>query len=306
MDLVTFGMRETSAFAQEMFNIYGKSNIGTLLTSSATDNGDSFTVKTTLATWAPGVFVQAEGAYFDFYPAAGGAKLNGNLPLRLTGVDPDTRLLTFEGNAADIDDVIAGADPVIVPLNANAEWGWGIHKILTTTSGNTLFNLSTNYPTWRATQKAVSGMVAVQTFSDISATKLIKGGGGPVKVYASPYTFTDLNNDSMELKRDVRAKGGDVEYGYNEIRIMGVGGEMTIVPHIMVMAGYAYGLTLGTWKRVGTTDHTWSPGEAGKVLFDLPFNAGKQLRCGWDCTPFCTEPAKNFVISGIVNRSLPA
>jgi hypothetical protein len=310
MDLVTFGMRETSAYDQEVFNLYGNHHVGALDTTNAdgggaaVDGGTTYTVTITKATWAAGLFVQAEGGYYDVYASLGtGAKLNANQPLQLTSVDADTRTIVLTGNAADIDDIHAGTTPALIPMNAKGEWGWGIHQILSASSG-LLFGLSTDYATWKAVQHAITGKAAVQTFSDLSTKKLIRGGGGDVIVYSSPWTFTDLNNDSMELKRDVRAKGGSVEYGNNEIVIVGAGGRMTIRPHTMVMAGYAYGLTLGTWKRVGTTDHTWSPGEDGKVIFDLPSNAGKQLRCGWDCTPFCSEPAKNFVLSGIENHSL--
>jgi hypothetical protein len=74
----------------------------------------------------------------------------------------------------------------------------------------------------------------------------------------------------------------------------------------MVKEGYAYGLFLPSWHRVGAVDlELGAPGFGGQPWFNMPTNAGVEARIYTNQGIISEMPATNFYISGIVNSTAP-
>ena len=132
----------------------GGSPIGVV--SSATD-----VVTTTVCTiatgkWAPGVWLGSKGMPVDMYD--GSTQLNTNAALIVSVVDMKLKKITFTGNAADIDAVVAaGANTDIYYRGYYGLDGTGLRAIanLSASSGNYLGIATGTYTdVWNATQVA--------------------------------------------------------------------------------------------------------------------------------------------------------
>lgn len=310
MDLVTYGMKKSAAFAQEIYNLYGRYHIGAIESYSGSSTTRAYVISK--ATWAAGIWAQMSvGAKLDAHDGLASTKTNTNADVVVVSIDPTTRTVNVSGNATDLTNIDADTAPVFVPKGCDGstqEWGYGLRKILSHSSGS-LFDINTTtYPCWKANSKTVTAALKFADIASLMADCYIRGGGGKRILYVSPYTWADLNNDSMEFRRDTRNGGGDFSIGAKDITVNTLFGDVEIRPHTMVMAGDALLIKPDVWRRIGTTDHTWTlPGKGADNFFTvLESSSGVQMRCYWDCTMFPNELAPNGIITGIVNNSGPA
>ena len=71
---------------------------------------------------------------------------------------------------------------------------------------------------------------------------------------------------------------------------------------LYIKEGYAFGLSLEEWMRVGSSDITFKrPGQGEDFFRDLENSAGYEMRLYTDQALFCMAPGKNVILSGIVN-----
>jgi hypothetical protein len=309
MDEVVRAMVQTARFYQEMSLLYGGRNIGKIESQSGSSTTRAWVIAKEF--WADGLWSQMQGAALDVYNDAndGGTKQNSIALVAVTSVDASTRTVNVSGNATDltaIDSAISGG-AYLKPVGFEGMWGLGVSRILRHTSG-TLFDIDpASHGLWKAHQySGASG--GKLTFSHVlNAASGIVGNGGmcDITLLVSHWTFTDLSTDSIEFKRTAEADGMAFKAGAKRIELEGPQGTITIERHPMVMAGEALGICEEQWVRVGATDLTWSlPGLGDKFLHNLQDTAGVELRNYQNITGFCHQPAKNFVITGLVNSSL--
>lgn len=274
--------------------LYGQMGLSTVAsTSGGTD------IVLTAAEWGPGIWVGSEDMPIDVYIGATAVKRG---TFNITGVNFDSRTLSLNTNAG----IIAG-DTIYYAGTFGQEFA-GIHKILTNTGS--LFNIdASQYSLWKATSYAAGGALTFAKLLSANSRSRSRGQRGKIKVLVNPATFVDLV-DSIEQKRDF---GGQkpagysptkVEIGTESIVVYAPTGTMEIVVHDMVKAGYAYGLMLDTWKRIGSSDCTFEiPGRQGEYWWDLQEVAALEIRSFADWAPFCVRPAAQFIITGIVNTN---
>jgi hypothetical protein len=76
---------------------------------------------------------------------------------------------------------------------------------------------------------------------------------------------------------------------------------MKIKAHKLIKNGFSFGLPDGECMRIGSTDLTFEQPGFGKMISDLPDNAGVQARIYTDQAFFCRKPKAMLQITGITN-----
>ena len=95
-----------------------------------------------------------------------------------------------------------------------------------------------------------------------------------------------------------------LQNGAKSLKFHSQNGELEIIPSIYVKEGYAYGLALEEFMRVGSSDISFKrPGQGEEFFRDLENAAAYELRLYTDQAVFCMAPGKNVLITGIVNQA---
>lgn len=279
--------------------LYGGVGLGKV---SASSSATSPTVITfTAASWAPGLWSGVEGSSYDVYD--GSSKITATTPLVVSSVDIDARTVTFTGTNADIANIVAGNDLYFYGAYGNE--AAGMHQILTNTGE--LFGINaTSYNLWKATTYSAGS--AALTFNKVKAAVGKAVGRGldeDVILFVNPKGWDSMMSDLAALRRFVDNAGGkgkSYEIGSENIVFYSQAGKIEIRPHIMVKEGFAYGIVKGSWLRVGASDLTFqTPGYGGQIFTQLQSYAGFDVRCYYNGALLCETPARNFIITDIVN-----
>ena len=303
-------MATAAAFAREMALLYGGGNIGTV-GSITYPNATTGQIIISAATWAPGLWVQMEGALLDGYN--GSTKENDSsatAAYTVTNVNTDTRTITVTGEATDI--AALTANDVLIPYGAYGKWFAGIDTI--TTNTGSLFGIdAATYGLWKSSTYATGGVALTMAKITAAAAKVTtKGGMRDLTAFVSTFTWSDLNSDLAALKRVTSSVKGGIDQGTEgedgNITYYGPNGSIKICPHPMVKAGEAFLIDPRTWKRIGSSDVTFGlpgspPGQQPNFFSELPSNAGVSLRCYWDQSLINSKPASACKITGITNTA---
>lgn len=303
-------MATAAAFAREMALLYGGGNIGTV-GSITYPNATTGLIIISAATWAPGLWVQMEGALLDGYN--GSTKENDSsatAAYTVTNVNTDTRAITVTGEATDI--AALTANDVLIPYGAYGKWFAGIDTI--TTNTGSLFGIdAATYGLWKSSTYAAGGVALTMAKITAAAAKVTtKGGMRDLTAFVSTFTWSDLNSDLAALKRVTSSVKGGIDQGTEgedgNITYYGPNGSIKICPHPMVKAGEAFLIDPRTWKRIGSSDVTFGlpgapPGQQPNFFSELPSNAGVSLRCYWDQSLINSKPASACKITGITNTA---
>jgi hypothetical protein len=303
----------TASFYEEAIMLYGQTSFGTF--NEAGPNATTATLDLTVASTAPGLCAQLEGAYIDVYSdTAFGTKRNATNPIEVTGFlfDPGTGVgqLSLAGTASDIDAIAVG--DVFVPR------GWyssghmsfaGLDKILTTTSG-TIFGIDVGtYPTWGGTTYDC-GTAAATFLKMIKAAISIAVRCPPmdeeITVYCSPMTWTDFNNNHAALRRFAESTKGSLDLGTKKITYYSnAGASISIVSHPMVKAGEFFMGYTSQATRGGVSDPSFNLGKdtggAERFLRELAENAGFEIRVFWDLFMILRKPKAWIKGTNVVN-----
>jgi hypothetical protein len=294
MDATKFlvaNMLRSMAKKLEIEMLYGQVGYGTLNGAAA---GAVVTVAT--AEWAPGIWAGAEGMPIEIRDSSGNTSKG---EFTIVSVNMDTRELTLNASPAG-----TAAGDVIWHKGAYNNEFPGIHKILTITSG-TLFNINVStYNLFRGNQYSASG--AALSFSKLNqaaARAVEKGLDSKLLALVNPRGWANMLNDQAALRRyDGSYSKDKAEVGSKGILFHSQNGEIEIEPSIYVKEGYAYLLDVEGWFRVGSTDMTFKrPGQGEEFFRDLENAAAYELRLYSDQAVFCMSPARNVVITNVVN-----
>lgn len=272
----------------EIEMLYGQIGYGTV----ASVAGAVITIP--VAEWAPGIWAGAEKMPIEIRNAAGSTSRG---TANITAV-------SFENKTITVDTLPAGtvATDVIWHKGAYGKEFAGIHKIITNTG--VLFGInSADYALFKG--NVYSAGAAALSFAKVQeaiALAVEKGLDSDVMVLVNPNTWSDLLTDQAALRMyDSSYSSAKMESGAKELKFHGQNGMIEIVPSIYCKQGYAYVLSTDEMLRIGSTDVTFNrPGKPGEFFLDLPDVAGYELRLFCDQALFCSAPAKNVLISGIV------
>jgi hypothetical protein len=297
MDATKFlvaNMLRSMAKKLEIEMLYGQ--MGYAAVASAT--GAAVTITT--AEWAPGIWAGAEGMPIEIRDSAGSVSRG---EFKVISVNMDTRVITLNADAAAAGVI---ATDVIWHKGAYGNEFPGIHKILSISSG-TLFNIDVGtYNLFRGNVFSAGSAALSFTKLNLAAARAVeKGLEGPLYAMVNPRAWANMLSDQAALRRyDGSYSAGKMENGAEKLMFHSQNGMIEIEPSIYVKEGYAYLLSADDWFRVGSTDMTFKrPGQGEEFFRDLENSAAYELRLYSDQALFCMAPARNVLVTGIVNST---
>lgn len=297
----TEGLQKSMKKRIEAECIWGGQGIGTI-SGTPTTSGSNKVVTIATAQFAPFIWAGNEGMEIDSYN--GSSLINTNAPLVLVTSDPVARTITLSGNATDLGN-LANTHTLYFRGAYGVEMT-GAHGILNNTGS--LFNIDASvYSMWKSLQYAPSsGALSFQKVKKAIAIGVSKGLDEDVLLMVHPSTWDDLNSDIAALRKTDKTETSKVEVGTEEIVYKSQNGSTRIVASGFMKEGVAHGYCnpKAYWKRIGAADVTFNmPGMGSEMFLHLPNNAGVEFRAYTHQAILCLAPAKQFVISNIVNTS---
>ena len=229
----------------------------------------------------------------DFY-SAGGAKRGS---ASVVSVDLDAKTVTVDTMPPGV----VATDRVYEKGAFGKEFA-GIHKILSNTG--TLFGISAaTYNLWKSTVYSVGGQLSYEKINKGIARAAGKGLDEDIKLFVSPATWSVLATDQAAFRRhDSSYKSSEAEQGFESVKFFSQNGTVEVIPHTYIKEGFAYGLVLDEFEKVGSTDVTFKiPGKGEDFFRPLENAAGYELRCYADWAIFCHKPNKQILYTGITN-----
>lgn len=276
----------------EIHLLYGQMGYGTVASVSTT------VVTITTAEWAPGIWAGGEGMPIEIRDVTG-ATSRGEFTI--ASVDMDLRTITLNASAAGAGVV---ATDVIYHKGAFGNEFAGIHKILTNTG--TLFNISASqYNLWKGNSYSAAGALSFAKLTKASSRPVEKGLDSKLTFFVNPRGWADLLNDQSALRMyDQSYTSAQLQNGAKSLKFHSQNGELEIIPSIYIKEGYAYGLSLEEFMRVGSSDISFKrPGYGDEFFRDLENAAAYELRLYTDQAVFCMAPGKSVIVTGIVNAA---
>jgi len=268
---------------------YGGVGLGTV----ASVAGNVLTITT--AEWAPGIWVGSEGMKLDPYDSTS-TSLHGAGGISVTAVDLVARTITVSSAAS----IVAG--DVIYEHGAKGNEFIGVHKMITTASGN-IFGLPTQtYSLWRGNTFSVGGALSFAKVSQGIAAAVAKGVKGKLDLLVNPRTWANLLTEQTAQR--IFHEGGMAEYsnGSESIMFFSINGKIEITASPFVKEGYAYALDLASFLRIGSKDISFdNPIEPGKYIKPLDSSNAYQIICYTDSALFCASLGKQIAFIGIQN-----
>jgi hypothetical protein len=276
----------------EIHLLYGQVGYGTV-------SGAVTTVVTiTTAEWAPGIWAGGEGMPIEIRDASGAVSRG---EFTIASVDMDARTITLNANAQAAGVV---STDVIYHKGAYGNEFAGIHKILTNTG--TLFNINAGtYNLWKGNSYSAAGALSFAKLTKASARPVEKGLDSKLTFFVNPRGWADLLNDQAALRMyDQSYTTAQLQNGAKSLKFHSQNGELEIIPSIYIKEGYAYGLALEEFMRVGSSDISFKrPGYGDEFFRDLENAAAYELRLYTDQAVFCMAPGKSVLVTGIVNAA---
>lgn len=297
MDATKFlvaNMLRSMAKKLEIEMLYGQMGYGVIATGGV--SGAVITIAT--AEWAPGIWAGAEGMPIEIRDTTGATSRGEGI---VSSVDMEARTITLTAAVSG-----AAQTDVIWHKGAYGNEFPGVHKILTQSTG-TLFNINVGtYNLFRGNSYAAGAAALSFTKLNQAAARAVeKGLDSKLLALVNPRGWANMLNDQAALRKfDSSYSKEKGEMGSKGILFHSQNGEIEVEPSIYVKEGYAYMLDLENWMRVGSQDVSFKrPGQSDEFFRDLENSAAFELRLYSDQALFTSSPARNVVITGIVNSA---
>lgn len=305
MNVVLENHLSSHGMRRELEILYGRSANGLALSSSTTNvNATTERLQITDQTWASGIWAGMEGATVNCFNSSGGALISSGADAIFTVsvVDTDNKRLTLTGTSTGITALgaveavyvdFAGARATMTTTHKAFE---GLDYIVPIASGTTLWGISTDYTLWRGNSyDCGAGKLTIgKVLAGVNKAVGKAGLDVPVNLYVNPDAWVDLA-DSFAGARvlDSSYSTSEGKNGVEKIIYHGANGAINVKLHACVKRGEAWALPMKYLKKVGSTDITMNrPGGDGRIFFDLPSNAGVEIRSYSDFALFVEQPAK--------------
>lgn len=317
--MIVENMVESVAKRLEVAMIYGQAANGLGNGDTAAVVGDSVTGSVTLtldaAEWAPGIWQGMEGARVtckvssSFYGPFAIDSVNFDdrkvvlkAATESKGQDAGTGVIANIASQSDVKIFYFGSVKI---ADGSSREMVGLDKIITTSG--TLFNINnTNYGLWKGNSATVTGALTLGKILKAINKPISKGLDEDVVALVNPDTWSDLATDLAALRQfDQSYSPAKGENGVESLVYHSQNGKIEIVSHSCVKAGDCFVMPPKRFKRIGAIDVTFkTPGREEEIFFNLPDNAGFELRAYTDQALFCEAPAKCLKISGFTNTAL--
>lgn len=251
--------------------------------------------------WASGIWSGSENMPITIL-SNDGTTLRGHTTV--ASVNIDTKEVTLSSAPAGVvaTDIIYFKTAAVAGPTFN-EFA-GIHKIITNTG--TLFNISAaTYNLWKGNLQDVgtnfAGGEASLSFAKIEegiSKAMAKGlSDEEIMLLCSPKAFSDLIvEQSAKRQYDSSYSNMKFENGGRSITFFAASGKIVVEASIYCKEGYAYGLPLSSYVRIGSSDVTFDqPGLEGKfVMLKEDYNA-YEFRAMCDQSVFSPAPGLSIL-----------
>lgn len=283
------GMQKAVRKRVESQLLYGNASIGKVSAYAA--GTPSITIAT--SDWAAGIWAGMEGMEID---VQSGSTSTVRGTVTVAGVDIENRLITLSGTVTG-----AAANDLVYFKGGFATEMSGIYKIMANTGS--LFGIDAAvYSLWKSYAKTVTAALQIGDVKSAIAGSVSKGLDEDLVLFLNPRTWDNVSNGLESLRRTDKGDIKKLDVGAEEIVIHSQNGSTAFVAHNMVKEGHGFGLCMPTWKRLGAADVTFgTPGFKDDMFRQIDGKAGIEARAYSHQCIFSSAPAKNFIITGIVN-----
>lgn len=270
-----------------------------------------------IASWAPGVFARLENALVDIYNAAGNTLVANNIIVQTfdptyapagSPPAPNVSLIinTVGTNVTTTGQATAPAALIgtrLVPAGWAQKTCIGVISRLKNVGLQDGINAA-SYPVWRPLQVTTTGTMTRLKIQSIAARLFPFGVKKGVKYRVPAPIFADLAEET-EAQRQYVDSGEVRKVSATKIVYRTPCGPFEVMLDGMLKYGTSFGYgTEAKGVRVGSSPLTFR-GKGDEWFFlELPGNAGSQIRCLSNQSPFFHQPNKAFVVTGHTPNAL--
>ena len=292
-------MLESTTKRIEVLSLYGQSGIAATTGISASGTTGSFTVSD--SSWAIGIFSGSEKTKLDVYN--GSTLINTNAAIQITGVNFNTKLVSYICNSGDAAALNAETVVDIYYYGAYGKEMAGLDAIIT--NNTTLFGIDASvYSLWKGNTYDVGS-------ANLTVDKVLKGMNLPVglglmesaELHVSTLTWHILATEITGNRvYDDSYNTNNNSNGTRSIKYYAQNGELEVVCNPCVKEGEAFVFPKSKIKRLGAQDVSFkTPGRGDEIFRQLDGKAGFEMRCYTDQAIFVETPARCLKFINIVN-----
>jgi len=312
--MIVENMVESMAKRIEAALFYGQSPTGIAKGTTGADVGSVVLLTVDDLYWAPGNYQGLESGSVTIKV---GAATFG--PYEVVSVDYDTREIglatrtTSKGQDAGTGALVDIASQVgaimyffgSISVHASApvfREMLGLENIISTSG--VLFNVdNTVYGLWKGNVSNLSGPLTIDIILEELSKPIAKGLDEDVSCFVNPDVWADLATDLAALRQfDSSYDSSKGENGVRSIQYYSQNGKIDIISSSCVKVGHAFIIPTKRFKRIGAIDVTFkTPGREEEIFFNLPDNAGFELRAYTDQALFPESVAKCLLLTGITS-----
>jgi len=281
---------DSHGFRAELALLYGSSVKGLMAVSSVSSQD----IVITDASWSPSMARKLVGAKIEVWTEAGSQQ---DSTLTISAVNLSTKTLTVTGTCSSVT-----SSGRVFFAGSRLKDGVGIDKIATNTGSMQGIDAS-SYPDWAGQSYAV-GSVQLNRQKALAAAALSYGAGyeGDLYLLCSIEAAQILADNESVL---VQHNGSEKEKvnGASEIRWLGVGGDIIVVPHPYIKNGEAFLVPKDAFEVVGRAKPGIKiPGSDPAELFILSeTKTAFKLQSYSNMTCFSSQPNVIVKLHGIIS-----
>lgn len=270
------------------------------------------TITITDASWAPGIWVAAEGALIEAFNGVTGTDVQRSYTgtgtsYTITAVDLTNKTITVD----DATNITGGDILFFYGQREASSWNdmIGLDSICTTSG--TLFGINNaTYSIFKGTSKSAGSTdLSFDTVLDAAKEMFVRGSDGDLRLWISPETYTNTVSDLSALVRYDQSGKMNYHFGSDMVKYYSpTGATITIEAHPMVKEGEGFLFEPKAMMRSGATDVTFNRAKMYGVKADgdnffteLADNAGYEIRAYSNQFMFTHKPACFCKITNIVN-----
>lgn len=277
-------MVESFQKRQEIYAIYGRDGLGKVSSNT------SGALVITADTWAPSLWLGAEGLILEAFDSKAATANQHNGDLTVTSVAVSTRTVTVSGTSSSVvanDHLFYKGDRTTTAHNAPV----GLMAIARNTG--TLYNISAStYALWAA--NAYDAGTSTLTLAKVLAAAAMsadKGCDEKLTCLVPVSCFQSLVSDQAALRKyDASYSKAKVENGAESIVFYGATGAIEIVPYMFMKQGEAVLFPERYTYLIGSSEMVNQVGPGGDIVFDLESTSAKEMRLFAEWTVFCERP----------------
>jgi len=292
----------------EISALYGQSGLGVISTYTNV-SGSTYDIVITDDSWAPGIWVGAEGALLQVLDdAATGLQIgSGDVVLTITRVTVTSKTLrvtkTGTGTPANPDVLVFKSATAATSAAGADTWNEmvGLYKQITNTT-STLFNIDRSaYTLIQGNTKSSVGAITKAKVIETAMLTVDKGNMSNLKALVSTKAWAKLAAEDLALRQfDGSYSADKAKSGARSMSYEYVGGTIEVICHPMVKQSEFFVFNPDDVIFCGSTKVTFQlPGRGDEFFLYVPDTNQVELQCMADCALYHMRPSRAAVGTGV-------